>query len=134
MWVRKVHGVFIDSMQFLNSSLDVLVRNLSSEDFKCLKRAFGNRSERLELVKCKGVYPYDWVDSFKKFDESSLPNKECFFSSLKSREISEEAYLRASRVWNVFVVKTFGEYHLYLTCDVLLLCDVFEKFINSCLE
>ena len=121
--------VFIDSMQFLNSSLDVLVRNLGSENFKCLTGAFGQGSEGLELIKCKGVYPYEWVGEFEKFDKSSLPSKECFFSSLKGE------YLRACRVWNVFGMKTFGEYYdLYLKCDVLLLCDVFERFISSCLE
>ena len=127
--------VFIDSMQFLNSSLDVLAGNLSSEDFKCLSGAFGKGNERVELVKCKGVYPYEWVDRFEKFDESSLPSNECFFSSLKSRGISEDEYLRADKVWKVFGIKTFGEYYdLYLKCDVLLLCDVFEKFISTCLK
>ena len=92
-------------------------------------------NEQLELVKCKGVYPYEWVNEFEKFDNSCLPSKECFYSSLKGRGISEEEYLRANRVWNVFDMKTFGEYHdLYLKCDVLLLCDVFEKFIDICLE
>ena len=95
---------------------------------------FGD-DKQLELVKCKGVYPYEWVDSFKKFDWSCLPNKECFFSSLKGKGISDEEYDRACKVWNVFSMKTFGEYHnLYLKCDVLLLCDVFEKFIDTCLE
>ena len=115
--------------------MDVLVRNLSDKDFKCLSEVFGKESERLELVKCKGVYPYEWVDAFEKFDERCLPSRECFFSSLKGRGISEEEYLRANKVWNVFGMKCFGEYHdLYLKCDVLLLCDVFERFISTCLE
>ena len=124
--------VFIDSMQFMNSSLDALVGNLGSEDFKCLSGVFGD-DEQFELVKCKGVYPYEWVDGFEKFDWSCLPSKECFFSSLKGIGISDEEYDRACKVWNVFGIKTFGEHH-DLKCDVLLLCDVFEKFINSCLK
>ena len=63
--------VFIDSMQFMNSSLDASVGNLGSNDFKCLSEAFRD-DEQLELVKCKGVYPYEWVDSFKKFRRDSL--------------------------------------------------------------
>ena len=56
-------------------------------------------------------------------------------SSLKGKGISDDEYDRACRVWNVFGMKTFGEYHdLYLKCDVLLLCDVFEKFIDSYLK
>ena len=126
--------VFVDSMQFMNSSLDVLVGNLGSEDFKCLRGVFGD-DEQFKLVKRKGVYPYEWVDRFKKFDWSCLPSKECFFSSLKGKGISDEEYDRACKVWNVFGMKTFSEYYdLYLKCDVLLLCDVFEKFIDSCLK
>ena len=126
--------VFVDSMQFMNSSLDVLVGNLGSEDFKCLRGVFGD-DEQFKLVKRKGVYPYEWVDRFKKFDWSCLPSKECFFSSLKGKGISDEEYDRACKVWNVFGMKTFSEYHdLYLKCDVLLLCDVFEKFIDICLK
>ena len=126
--------VFIDSMQFMNSSFDALVGNLGSRDFKCLSEAFGN-DEQFELPKCKGVYPYEWADSFKKFDWSCLPSKECFFSSLKGKGISDRKCDRACKVWNVFGMKTFGEYHdLYLKCDVLLLCDVSEKFIDTSLE
>ena len=126
--------VFVDSMQFMNSSLDVLVKKLSDGDFKCLSGASGD-DEQLELVKCKGVYPYEWVDSFKKFHWSCLPSKDCSFSSLKGKSIGDKEYDRACKVWNVFGMKTFGEYHdLYLKCDVLLLCDVFVKFIDTCLE
>ena len=98
------------------------------------KRAFGD-DEQFELVKCKGVYPYEWVDRFDKFNWNCLPSKECFFSSLKGKGINDEEYNRACKVWKVFGMKTFGEYHdLYLKCDVLLLCDVFETFIDSCLK
>ena len=69
--------VFIDSMLFLNSSLDKLVKNLGSEDFKYLSEVFSN--EKLELVKKKGIYPYECTDSFKKFKESKLPDIDCFF-------------------------------------------------------
>ena len=63
--------VFIDSMQFMNSSLDKLVKNLSDEDFKDLVKEFG--SEHLEILKQKGAYPYEYTNSFKRFDEEKLP-------------------------------------------------------------
>ena len=64
-----------------------------------------------------------------------MPDIDCFFSSLKDCGISEKEYQRACDVWKVFGFKTLGEYHdLYLKCDVLLLCDVFEKFINVYVE
>ena len=75
--------VFIDSMQFMNCSLDSLVSNLVDKDFKHLLRKFSG--ERLELVKEKGVYPYEYMNSFEKFDECELPNKNTFFSSLKGK-------------------------------------------------
>ena len=114
----------------MNDSLDSLVGNLVDKDFKHLLREFSG--ERLELVKEKGVYPYEYMDGFKKFDECELPNKDAFFSSLKCKGISDEDYLE---VWNVFDIKNLGKYHdLYLKTDVLLLCDVFEKFTDVCLE
>ena len=73
--------VFIDSMQFMNSSLDSLVKNLSDNDFKYLSEEFSG--ELLELVKEKGVYPYEYMDSFKSFSQNKLPDKCEFFSSLK---------------------------------------------------
>ena len=106
---------------------------MGSEDFKDLSEVFSG--EKLELVKKKGIYPYEYFDSFKKFKESKLPDIDCFFSSLKDCCISEKEYQRACNVWKVFEMKHLGVYHdLYLKTDVLLLCDVFEKFISVCLR
>ena len=62
--------VFIDSMQFMNFSLEKLVKNLSDEDFKYLVGDFG--SENLELLKQKGAYPYEYMNSFKRFNEKKI--------------------------------------------------------------
>ena len=124
--------VFIDSMLFINSSLDKLVKNWGSKDFKYLSEAFSD--EKLELLKKKGIYPYEYFNSFKKFKETNLPDKDKFFSSLKDWGINEKEYQRACDVWKVFKIKNLGEYHdLSLKSDVLLLCDVFKKFISVCL-
>ena len=77
----------------------------------------------IQLVKKKGVYPCEYMDSFKRFRENRLPDIDCFFSSLKNCKITREEYQRACNVWKVFKIKT-----------VLLLCDVFEKFISVCLK
>ena len=79
--------VFIDSMQFMNSSIDKLAKNLSDKDFKYLKEEFD--SENLELLKQKGTYPYEHMDSFKRFNEEKLPDKKYFYSSIKDRKISD---------------------------------------------
>ena len=77
--------MFIDSMQFMNFSLHKLVKNLSDEDFKYLVEEFG--SENLELLKQKGAYPYEYMNSFKRFNEEKLPARKYFFSSTKKERL-----------------------------------------------
>ena len=79
--------VFIDSMQFMKSSLDSLVKNLSGNNFEYLSEEFSGKF--LRLLKQKGVYSYEYMDSFKKFSENKLPDRSKFFSSLKDKCISE---------------------------------------------
>ena len=68
-------------MQFMNSSLEKLVKNLLDNDFKYLTEEYGYKN--LELLKQKDAYPYEYMYSFKRFREQKLPDKECFYSSLK---------------------------------------------------
>ena len=75
------------------------------------------------------------MNSFKKFSEDNQSDKCEFFSFLKDESISEKDYQRANNVWNAFKMKTMDDYHdLYLKTDVLLLADVFEKFIKTYLD
>ena len=85
--------VFIDSMQFMNFISDSLVKNLSDNDFKIFSKKFSGKF--LELVKQKGVYPYEYMYSFKNFSENRLPDRSKFFSSLKDECISEKDFLKA---------------------------------------
>ena len=122
--------VFIDSMQFMNSSLDKLVKNLSDEDFKYLVEEFG--SENLEILKQKGTYPYRYMNNFERFNEEKLPPRKYFFSSTKKGKIdndgkisnghvSNKDYLTCEKIWNKFDMKNMGDYHdHYLKKDVLL--------------
>ena len=73
--------VFIVSMQFMNSSLEKLVKNLLDEDFKYLVEEFG--SENLEILKQKGAHPYEYMNSSERFNEEKLPARKYFFSSTK---------------------------------------------------
>ena len=124
--------IFIDSFHFLNSSLGGLVGSLEPSDFKHLTNKFG---ERTELMKRKGVYPYEYMDSFERFEEDCLPAKSKFFSSLTGEGISDEDYDHAKEVWKAFDIRNMGEYHdHYMGADVLLLADVFESFRKSCLK
>ena len=127
------HLVFLDSLQFMNSSLDNLIKNLPDEAFKYTKQEF--EKEQFNLMKRKGIYPYDHMDSFDRFNETQLPEKQDFYSILNNEHISDEQYKHAQNVWNTFNLKTMGDYHdLYLKSDILLLADVFENFRKTCLQ
>ena len=103
-------------------------------------------SKNLELLKQKDAYPYEYMDSFKRFNEEKLPDKKCFYSSVKDgttsdsgekldSHISDEDYLTYKRIWDEFNTKNMGDYHdHYLKKDVLLLVDVFQKFIDTWLK
>lgn len=119
---------FIDSFNFLSSSLDKLADTLDPSDFQSLK-SFFPQNHLFDLLRRKGIYCYDYVDSWKRYEDCQLPDKKYFFNKLSGENISEEDYKHAQKVWQVFQIKNLGEYtDLYLMCDVLLLCDVFEKF------
>ena len=127
------HLVFLDSFQFMSSSLDNLVKNLPDEAFKYTQQEF--KKEQFNLMKQKGVYPYDHMDSFQKFEKTELPTKEQFYSILNNESISDEQYKHAQNVWNTFKLQSMGEYHdLYLKSDTLLLADVFENFRKTCIQ
>ena len=176
------HLTFIDSFQFMGSSLEKLVSNITKcgkcetckpDDCMKLNINYKNKTlqhktsipcgecqncknidkdcispnydklkytsqifkdKKLDLMARKGVYPYDYMDSFEKFN-SPLPTKEDFYSILNNKDISKEDYQHVKNVWNKFNLKNMGEYHdLYLKSDILLLVDVFENFRKTCLE
>ena len=82
--------VSINSMRFMNSSLDKLVKNLWDDDFKYLAEEFG--SKNLELLKQKGTYPYEYMDSSKRYSEEKLPDKEYVYRSTKNGRASDNGY------------------------------------------
>jgi hypothetical protein len=126
--------VFKDSLQFLSGSLEQLVACLlksGKQNFVHLREAFATVTdeEGIEMLLRKGVYPYDYMGSEARLQETCLPARQHFFSRLTNKECSEEDYDRAQRVWAKFSCKTMQDYHdLYLKTDVLLLADVFESF------
>lgn len=125
---------FIDSFPFLQASLSTLTSCLN--EFPNLKKQFRDLNKtKFKLLTRKGVYPYDYVDSFPKLDETNLPDKSKFYNTLTNSDITDEDYARAKDVWDAFDCKNLGEYSdLYLKTDTLLLADVFEHFRSSCLK
>jgi hypothetical protein len=129
---------FIDSFQFMASSLDKLAESLKTkgedpfENFKNMKTNFDD--EQMKLICRKGFYPYEFIDSWEKIHYPKLPKQQDFYSKLKLEGISNEDYKHCQNVYKHFECKSFYDYHmLYLKTDVLLLADIFENFRKLCL-
>ena len=128
---------FIDSFKFMSCGLDSLVKNLTgngTDDSRILhtKNRF---QEKTPLCLRKGVYPYDYMDSPERLLETQLPPKSAFYSKLNNKDITDEDYNHAQKIWKQFEMTTMKNYHdLYLELDVLLLADVFENFREVCLD
>ena len=124
---------FIDSFQFTPQRLDGLAKTLAYDEFKYVRQSFP--AHQFDLIKRKGVHPYDYLDSFARLDESRLPSQDAFCNKLSDSSCSDGEYAHATRVWTVFGCESMADYHdIYLKCDVLLLADFFEKFRATCLE
>ena len=122
---------FIDSLNFLQGTLDSLVSATPKESLKITSTI----SKGSDLLYKKGIYPYEYMDSWGRFSETKLPDKETFYSKLNDEHITDEEYAHAKTVWDAFQCKTLGDYHdLYVKTDVALLADVFENFRNLCQE
>ena len=142
----------------MSTSLSKLVDNLSEgiHNNKCLNCEscldyIKTKNEKL-ILKCfnckqyyekdftilllrKGVYPYEYMDNWERFNETSLPNKESFSSSLNMENIDNVDYRHGNNAFKSFKLKNLGEHHdLYVQSDNLLLEDVFENFRNMCIE
>ncbi|XP_076301197.1 uncharacterized protein LOC143219181 [Lasioglossum baleicum] len=127
---------FIDSFKFLNSSLDKLSSYLDKNKLRVVRNQFDHLNvDDFNLLTRKGVFPYDYLASYDKLNDTCLPSREAFYNQLCDRGISDADYVHASTVWSRFAIKTLGQYSdLYLKLDVLLLADVFENFRDDCLE
>ena len=133
---------FVDTMNFMQTSLEKLVKNLDASQFKHTGKYF--QGEKLDLMLRKGVYPYEHMTDTSKFRETKLPLKKAFKSYLGSgtvegeiqpSEISDQDYQQAQVVFKTFGCKNLADCtELYCKSDVLLLADVFESFIDVCLE
>ena len=125
--------VFKDSFKFMRSSIEALVNNLPKNSFKNISKYY--TPEQVELIKQKGFYPYEYMDSIEKFKEDKPPPQKAFFSKLTGRGITDKNYKHVWNVWNTWNMETMKDYHeLYNESDALLLADVFENFRDLCLK
>ena len=109
--------------------LDKLASNLDDDQCKHL-REFYKEDEVFRLMRRKGVYPYDYMDGWEKFEQTSLPPKDAFYSRFNMKGNSDQDYEHAQQVWNIIEKKTLGCYHdAYLKTDVLTL--MVSTFLHS---
>ena len=123
-----------DSFKSMSSSLDSLTKNLVSREKKLF--GFEDYSElQYDLLTRKGVYLYEYINSWDRFEETQLPPISAFYSNLNMSSISEEDYQHAQQVWKEFGILNLGDYHdLYLRTDVVRLANVYEAFRDTCLK
>ena len=119
----------------MSSSLDSLVNNLASSNYRFFGFEEYNEEQRALLIR-KGIYPYKYMDSWERFVETNLPPSNSFYSKLSMSGVSDGDYEHAHRVWRDFGIKNMGDgYHdLYLKTDVVLLANVFEEFRRVCMQ
>ena len=115
---------FLDSYRFTLKSLSDIAK--STYDFPILKQEF---NDNISLLKQKGFYPYEYIDSIERLKEKQLPPIDKFYSTLTQKTMTDEEYEHAQKVWKGFECESLLDYHnLYLKTDVLILADVFEQF------
>ena len=136
---KETETKFVDNMRSMISSLSQSINKISEIDQKIsqttlIKKFFNTyqlcNNSNFNLLLRKGVYPYEYMYRWEKFDETSLPNKEYF----NKEDITDEDYAHGQKVWNTFNIKNLGEYHnLYVQSHTSLLADVFENFRDKCI-
>ena len=104
------------------------------EKFPRMYQFYNDDLNKFVLLLRKGLYPYEYMDSWERFNETLLPPKKDFQRELTLEDISDKNYSHAQKVFDEFCTD-IGDYHdLYVQCDTLLLADVFEKFIDTCID
>ncbi|RWS22921.1 hypothetical protein B4U80_03200 [Leptotrombidium deliense] len=127
--------LFIKNLGFDVSEIKLIAqneenKNLKSEQFRETTKYYND----IDYLR-KGVFPYKYIDTIDKYNDTNLPQEKEFYNDLTNEHIQKEEYEYAKKVWNYFKCKTLGDYSdLYLKFDVLLLADIFENFRDLCME
>ena len=126
--------VFLDSYQFLSTSLDALVASLAKsgkENFRHTTKFVGDQDYLFQKV----FFCYNYMTDRSMFGDTVLSPKDEFYNYLTDEPISYEDYARAQKIWSDFDMKNLCQYHdFYLTTDVVLLADVVQSFRETMLR
>ena len=114
-----------------SNKLDEKLKKRFKNTFKFTDNDF---NEFILLLR-KGVYPYEYMDDWEKFNEATLPKKEEFYSNLNMEDITDANCTHGKRIRKDFEIKNLVEYHdLYPKSDTLLLANVFENLRKMCIK
>ena len=109
--------------------------NEAVKNFPIMHQFWKGDLNKFLLLQRKGVYPYEYMYSWEKFNETLRPPKEAYYSKLNEEAISDANYAHVQKIWEILELKKQGEYHdLYVQWDTLLLADVFHNFREECIE
>ena len=143
---KEQENKFADNMRSMVSSLLQSINKVSEIDnkishAKLIKKFFKTYQlcnkdlNKFALLLRKGVYPYEYMDSWNKFNEPVPLVEDHYYSELNKEGITKEDLKHAKKVCDTFKIKNLGEYHdLYVQSDTALLADVFENFRDKCIE
>ena len=123
---KEYENSFIDKKQLYNPLIETFydTYQLSNKDVN-----------NFDLLLRKGVYPYEYMDSWKRFNELIPSEEDSYYSKLNMKGITKEDIKHVKNVCDTFRIKTSGEYHdLYVQSDTVILADVFENFRDKCME
>ena len=138
----SIATVFLNTHDLIEYKCLLCNKNCQRKFDEKLKERFFNAykfsnhdNNKFILLLRKGVYLHEYIDDWKKLNETLIPKKEDFYSHLNMEDITDADYAQAKRVCKDFEIRDLGEYHdLYVQSDTLLLADVFENFRNMCVE
>lgn len=119
---------FLHSFKLNVSSIDKLARNLTIDQLKHTREHFKDSDVKFDLVRRQGIFPYQYMNSFDRLNDSQLSSKDVFFSDLTNTHISNGEYEHAKKVWETFKCETVGDYSdLYLKLIFLALLEKFAQ-------
>ena len=128
---NRLNNICKDSGKICFKSINGLIKKVP-----CIYQFCNGDLKKFVLLLRKGVYPYEYEDSWERINETSLPDKKiAFYSELILEDITDKDYVHAQKVWEISEIKNLGEYHdMHVQCHALLLVYVFENFRETCIE
>ena len=131
---KRKNDVLICTCKTCNNKSHISIDTLRERFPRLYKFSKGDKDKLILLLR-KGVYPYDYMDSWERFNETKLPDKKSFYNKLNQEDITNKEHKHGRNVWKTYGMQNMGEYHdLHVQSDTIMLTDIFENFRNTCMK